>query len=97
MSRIVTLLTFILSTLGNQLLIRDLITASKSIFIDRVDRDSKVNETKSFNRTKYFYGRNQKIAKSKIIIRPENYNFLFKSKNKKLQALRLNFLFPKLN
>lgn len=49
----------------------DLILGSKSIIINRVGSDYKIDRAKT--KAKHFYRENRKMAKSKIIVRPENY------------------------
>lgn len=75
--------------------------------MDRIDGKIKVDWPKSFdkvqNRAKYSNGKNRKMAKSEILIRPKIHDFSSKSKNTELQISGLDFfilkaklVFPKL-
>lgn len=62
-----------------------MIPVSKDIIINEIDESKKVDEIKKVeNKTKRFSRKNRKTTKFKILIRPENYDFFFKSKNTKL-------------
>lgn len=60
----------------NESWVNDLISASESIVINRLDNNSKI---RSKIKVKRFSKKVQKITKYKIFIRPENYDFSFKS------------------
>lgn len=76
----------------NWLLARDSILANESSIINGVASNNKIGGVK-----KYFGGKNQnqKTAKTKILIKFENYDFSSKSTEHHLEAFRSSFLTTK--
>lgn len=62
---------------SNEFLANNLISVSKSIIINRIGRGSKIDGAKS--KAKCISRKNRKIAKSKILVKPENHYYFSKS------------------